>query len=171
MNLNNNQITELTAAVNAALFRLYQRDMSLIDREVNERSVAFRFGLYFTETIRETSFYTDNDLTIDFDYNRNIGEVKRMEGFSRTHGVYPDIILHHRGFNDKNILVIEFKGFWNNNNGERHRDFRKLVEFTHPQRNDYQYGLGVFVDLGPTFDTCQFTYFNNGIHYDQLEKI
>ena len=165
------QITELTTAINAALSRLYQRDGSLIERQVNERSVAFRFGLYFNETIRETSFYTDNDLTIDFDYNRNIGEVKRMEGFSRTHGVYPDIILHHRGFNDKNVLVIEFKGFWNNNNGERRRDFHKLSEFTHPQRNDYQYGLGIFVDLGPTLDTCQFTYFNNGIHYEHLERI
>ena len=165
------QITELTTAINAALSRLYQRDGSLIERQVNERSVAFRFGLYFNETIRETSFYTDNDLTIDFDYNRNIGEVKRMEGFSRTHGVYPDIILHHRGFNDKNILVIEFKGFWNNNNGERHRDYRKLVEFTHPQRNDYQYGFGVFVNLGQTLENCQFTYFRNGMHYEQMERI
>jgi hypothetical protein len=162
MNLMEDQIIELKTIVNSTIGSLYRYDISLMERRANERSIAFRFGLYFNETIRASSFAQDPDLTIDFDYNRNLDNVKNMHGFNDRHGVYPDIILHHRGFNDKNIFVIEFKGIWNRNVDDRKRDFTKLIEFTHPDRNDYQYGLGVFIDLGYDFDGCRFTYFLNG---------
>lgn len=162
MILKEEQIIELKTIVNRAIGSLYRYDISLMERRANERSIAFRFGLYFNETIRTSSFAEDPDLTIDFDYNRNLDQIKNMQGFNDTHGVYPDIILHHRGFNDKNMLVIEFKGIWNRNNRARRDDFRKLIEFTHPDRNDYQYGLGVFVDLSYDLGGCSFTYFLNG---------
>jgi hypothetical protein len=162
MNLKEEQIIELKTIVNRAIGSLYRYDISLMERQANERSIAFRFGLYFNETLRASSFAEDPDLTIDFDYNRNLDNVKNMHGFNDTHGVYPDIILHHRGFNDKNVVVIEFKGSWNRKRRARRDDFRKLIEFTHQDRNDYQYGLGVFVDLGYDLDGCSFTYFLNG---------
>lgn len=37
--------------------------------------------------------------------------------------VYPDFILHKRGSNDFNILIIEFKTWWNPQNDE---DIEKL---------------------------------------------
>ncbi len=162
MTLSEDQIYELKSIIHTAIHMLYDNDISLIERQANERSIAFRFGLYFTEIMRKSSFVDDVDLTIDFDYNRNLNQVKNMEGFSSTHGVYPDIILHHRGYNDKNVVVIEFKGIWNRNNRARQDDFRKLIGFTHPDRNDYQYRLGVFIDLGQDLDSCNFTYFLNG---------
>jgi hypothetical protein len=162
MNLMEDQIIELKTIVNRTIASLYNHDLSLMERKANERSIAFRFGLYFNENIRASSFAEDPDLTIDFDYNRNLDNVKNMHGFNDRHGVYPDIILHHRGFNDKNVVVIEFKGKWNRNNRARRDDFRKLIEFTHPDRNDYQYGLGVFIDLGYDHAGCNFTYFLNG---------
>ncbi len=162
MTLTKNQIYELKVMIIDTMQLLYYHDISLIQRQANERSIAFRFGLYFSKRKLQSSFAEDPDLTIDFDYNRNLDQVKNMEGFSDTHGVYPDIILHHRGYNDKNILVLEFKGIWNRNNKARRDDFRKLTEFTHPNRNDYQYGLGVFIDLGYDLDSCNFTYFLNG---------
>ncbi len=162
MKLTEEQITELKSIVNGAIATLYGHDFPLFERRANERSIAFRFGLYFIELLRHSSFVEDLDLTIDFDYNRNLDNVKNMYGFNDRHGVYPDIILHHRGYNDKNVLVIEFKGIWNKKKIARKDDFRKLREFTHPERNDYQYGLGIFVDLGYDFDGCTFTYFLNG---------
>lgn len=162
MILSLDHITELKVMILDTIQSLYKHDGSLIQRQANERSIAFRFGLYFNENIRTSSFAEDPDLTIDFDYNRNLDNVKNMHGFNDRHGVYPDIILHHRGFNDKNVIVIEFKGIWNRNNRARRADFRKLIEFTHPERNDYQYGLGVFIDLGNDLDGCTFTYFLNG---------
>ena len=41
--------------------------------------------------------------------------------------VYPDVILHKRGSNDDNILIIEFKTYWNDN---QYNDYAKIKEFT-----------------------------------------
>lgn len=163
MTLSPAQLTELKAMINTALQQLYNTDISLIQRHAHERSIAFRFGLYFAALL-PTSSFAGVDITVDFDYNRNGENAKLMEGFDPTHGVFPDLILHHRGFNDTNILVIEFKGTWNNDRAGRNSDIRKLIEFTHPERNDYQYGLGAFVDLNSTLENTQITFFINGEH-------
>lgn len=158
MILSKNQNTEIKGAIASALERVYARDYSLIERQAHERSCAFRFGLYFSEIMAQTSFGGDGDLTIDFDYNRNFKNVKNMKGFNPRHGIFPDIILHHRGFNDKNIVVIEFKGHWSRNG----RDDEKLRGFTNQEVNDYRYGLGVFVRLAKTLDSCEIVYYKNG---------
>lgn len=158
MILTNNQTAEIKGAIASALERVYSQDFSLIERRAHERSIAFRFGLYFSEIIQFTSFGDDDELTIDFDYNRNGEGVKDMEGFSLSHGVYPDIILHRRGFNNKNIVAFEFKGYWTADD----RDEEKLMGFTHPTRNNYQYGLGVFIRFGETLDNCEIIYYKNG---------
>lgn len=158
MTLEDTQIAELKGAISTALERVYERDILLIDRKAHERSIAFRFGLYFSEIIAQTSFGADEDLTIDFDYNRNGEGIKDMEGFSLSHGVYPDIILHRRGFNNKNVVAIEFKGYWT----AEGRDDEKLRGFTSPTQNDYHYGLGLFVRLNPTFAACELVYYRNG---------
>ena len=162
MTLSPEQIIELKAMINSALVRLYATDISMIRRRTHERSIAYRFALYFNDLIPSSTFSADNELTIDTDYNRNGETIKNMIGFNETHGVFPDFIFHHRGFNDKNVLVIEFKGAWNRKQKERADDIRKLIEFSHPERNDYQYGLGAFVDLNTTFENTQITYFING---------
>lgn len=158
MVLTQNQTAEIKGAIASALERVYRQDFSLIERRAHERSIAFRFGLYFSEIISFTSFGDDEELTIDFDYNRNGEGVKDMEGFSLSHGVYPDIILHRRGFNNKNVVAFEFKGHWTANG----RDDEKLIGFTHPTRNNYQYGLGVFIRLGRTLDECELVYYKEG---------
>ena len=105
MTLTTLQITELKAMINSALQQLYNTDISLIERHAHERSIAFRFGLYFAALL-PTSNFAGEGITVDFDYNRNGDNVKHLFGFNRRHGVFPDIILHHRGFNDTNILII-----------------------------------------------------------------
>lgn len=158
MILTENQRAEIKQAITSALERVYTDDLSLIEREAHERSIAFRFGLYFTEAVTQTSFGEDDELTIDFDYNRNQDNVKNMDGFNPIHGVLPDIILHHRGHNDKNVVVIEFKGYWSGNGN----DHEKLCGFTHQELNDYQYGLGVFIRLEKSMGECVMIYYRNG---------
>jgi hypothetical protein len=158
MVLSDNQTAEIKGAIASALERVYSNDLSLIERRAHERSIAFRFGLYFSATIAQTSFGKDIQLIIDLEYNRNQNNVKNMAGFNPRHGVFPDVILHHRGFNDKNIVVIEFKGYWNDQGG----DDAKLRGFTHQQENDYHYGLGVFIQLREALNECLFKYYKNG---------
>lgn len=158
MIITDNQTSEIKGAIASALERVYSQDFSLIESRAHERSIAFRFGLYFSEIIKQTSFCYDAELTIDFDYNRNGEGVKDMEGFSLSHGVYPDLIFHNRGYNNKNIVAFEFKGYWT----KKGRDEDKLKGFTHPTVNDYQYGLGVSILLCATLNECEIVYYKNG---------
>jgi len=53
MILTNNQTAEIKGAIASALERVYSQDFSLIERRAHERSIAFRFGLYFSENIQK----------------------------------------------------------------------------------------------------------------------
>ena len=104
----NQEITELKELLNKALQRLYENDMSLIERRANERAITFRFGVYLEELVKKSSF---KELNVDAEYNRNGTSTKSTD--SNPHGTYPDILLHQRETNDENKLVLEFKCYWN----------------------------------------------------------
>lgn len=145
MRLNNSQIVELTKSVNKALEKLYNDDRSLIEYLVSERAVVFRFGIYLNELLKETSFRQHN---LDCEYNRNQRDIKRTENFPK--GAIPDILLHRRHTNDENAMVIEFKGHWNRT--RRQKDLQKVKDFV-DQNGEFQYGIGILIELGPARPT------------------
>ena len=58
--------------------------------------------------------------------------------------VYPDFILHKRGTNDSNLLIIEFKTWWNSDNRE---DIEKLkAMMSDLYRYQYQYGYSIILN-------------------------
>lgn len=141
MILTNEQIEQLLTILKTALGELYNKDKELIDRAVNERDLAFRLGLHMNPMLQINEQLKNLDL--DIDYNKNGDEPKRTP--RRPKGAVPDLIIHKRGNNISNTLVVEIKGWWNKQ--ERKDDFIKLEDFTH-QDGEYKYGLGVFVELG-----------------------
>ncbi len=141
MKLSTAHIKELKGIVDEALQSLYQQDQELIEFAVNERSVVFRFGLYFAELLSKSSFSGYN---LDCEYNRNLGKPKNTKNFSG--GVIPDVLLHRRNSNEENILVLEFKGYWNKAN--RENDHKKIIDFiSQTEDNQYKYALGGVVEL------------------------
>lgn len=141
MQLSNNKITELKSLIDEALKKLYNNDPELIECAVNERSIVFRFGLYFAELLSNSSF---KGYHLDCEYNRNLGKPKRTKNFPT--GVIPDVLLHRRNANDENILVLEFKGYWNKS--DRNNDHNKIIDFTNQaEDNIYKYGIGGVVEI------------------------
>jgi hypothetical protein len=67
---------------------------------------------------------------------------KKTENF--PDGTYPDILLHKRGSNEHNLLIIEFKTWWSPDNS---RDLIKLKDFTRPD-GKYKYKCGLSIILG-----------------------
>lgn len=55
------------------------------------------------------------------EYNRNGARTKQLPSF--PNGKYPDVILHKRGSNNGNILIMEFKTYWNR---DRSNDKNKI---------------------------------------------
>ncbi len=140
MTLREEQLEILRQKVNSVLEKIYELDHALIQSGGQERSLSFRFGLYFNQEIGSTTWL--NGLDIDLEYNKNGMEPKRTP--RRPNGVVPDFILHQRGSNENNVMVIEFKGWWSNDSKEN--DVIKLEDFIH-QEGEYQYGLGFFIEF------------------------
>ncbi|MCF0126114.1 MAG: hypothetical protein HUJ68_10255, partial [Clostridia bacterium] len=139
-------IRELNDAINSSLDKLYERDLYLISNyasdepnHVSERAIVFRFGVYFDELLKEKL----PDYNLDSEYNRNKAEKKFLPSWED--GCFPDIIVHKRGSNDFNLLVIEFKTWWNSNQTD---DKQKIQQFC--SSDTYQYKYGATVLLGKT---------------------
>ena len=136
-------IEELTGAINSCLDKLYANDSYLIlnyaedeRNHVSERSIVFRFGIYFEEFVREKL----PDYNLDSEYNRNKADPKFLP--SLESGCYPDIIIHKRGSNDDNFVVIEFKTWWNSNQSD---DKQKIKEFCTSDAYQYKYGITILL--------------------------
>jgi len=129
----------LLSLVEKALVEVYAHQEYLIENRVSERSIVFWFGVYFHDLLRETEYAVYN---LDVEYNRNLRDMKRTEHFRR--GTYPDLILHERGCNKSNILVIEFKTWWNR---QQSKDIQKIKDFT-DSNGEYNFQTGLFIELG-----------------------
>ena len=58
----------------------------------------------------------------------------------------PDIILHQRGNNNHNLLVLEFKGWWNKN---QEYDKKKIEQLVSKEGCGYKEGYTIL--LGKNF--------------------
>ena len=152
----------IEAAIIKSLLNLYKRDTYLIinkpeeteenlrteknssDEEyknyVSERSVVFRFGLYLQEELNKSDMLSWYDL--DSDINRNLGMKKKIK--CRPNGAFPDIIIHKRGSNDYNLLIIECKTWWNRTKENITDDITKIKDFM-SEADGYSYKYGVIV--------------------------
>jgi len=105
----------LEPIINEALQKLYKNDNYLIcnlDEQhsvnhVGERSIAFRFGVYLQEIAKN-----DEKLklyNIDSEYDRCIYDLKKRTDEDKN--ARPDLIIHKRGNNDNNLLIIEREAY------------------------------------------------------------
>jgi hypothetical protein len=149
------------------------RDQDLIARNASERAIVAniysKVNTSFTQ--KKEAIQELDDLVIDIEYNRNGENSKEVFGkcdfcnkkdcfIKQRHFQYttslPDMIIHHRGFNDNNQVIFEYKKVSNRNNKDREDDKAKLIYFTCQQpfqdheNENYQYRIGFFIDLDLT---------------------
>lgn len=130
-------------AIIFALLNLLKHDRYLLEANANERSITFRFAMYLQSQIPEW--------TVDCEYNRDGIDPKRLghldifpdsdDEEART--VFPDVIVHHRGTNE-NQLVVEFKK--STSHVDRNIDLKKLRGYK--QQLEYRHALFVEVSAG-----------------------
>ena len=113
----------LDELIESALDKLYKQDIYLLEHEVHERTIVFRFGHYLQNLMDETEAF--RDYYLDFEYNRNGNQPKRIPAQSQN-GALPDLIIHQRGTNAHNLLIMEFKTPWNR---QIEDDCKKLRQF------------------------------------------
>ena len=103
--------TQVRAAVERAVDQLILVDQHLLDADCSERSVTHQLAVHLAA---EFPHYN-----VDCEYNRDGFDVKRLQLGERqvrvsddeldAVTVFPDIVVHIRGTNVSNLLVIELK--------------------------------------------------------------
>lgn len=150
----------LNSCIESALDLLYQNDRYLIQHpvrgrnkdlsHVSERACVFRFGVYFDFLFRQM---ISCHYHIDGEYNRNLENVKtvsRKGATEREQACIPDFIVHRRGNNEHNLLVIEFKTWWNSDQQNDQEKIKLLMD----EAGKYKYRFGVTVLFGKNRDQC-----------------
>jgi hypothetical protein len=110
-----------------SLKELIEKDLKLIELGASERSLTHRLAIYIEKQFP--------DYECDCEFNRaGVGTPKRVNGLNVA-SAYPDIIVHLRGTNASNLLVIEVKKEGVNNSEDR----LKLVQYI--REYGYQYAF------------------------------
>ena len=129
---------EVRGGLEQALKRLRAADQHLLENNSNERSIAARLAMYLHE-----HFSPEYDVDVDYNRKGDASAAKRLklpEEWRRpTDRVMPDVIVHHRGCNSQNLLVIEMKK--SPNKESRERDGQRIKAFC--EQLDYSYGARV----------------------------
>lgn len=134
-----------------AIEKLYQNDYSLIDRGCSERSIVFRLGIYLHEKIKCTKY------DIDCEFNRS-GHIPKY--FMDKKICYPDIIIHERGNDSNNMLVIEVKTANCKTKNLYINDKCKLEKFTDKAEGKYKYKIGLHVFISANI--CNIAWYSYG---------
>ena len=132
---------KLENIIKEACEKLYKEDKYLIKFHVCERAIVFRFGIYLEEIMRRDEQLKKYNL--DNEYNRNIKQPKLLPYHIR--GVYPDLIIHKRGNNRNNLMIMECKTEWNNDIED---DLDKINYFVNSEgRYKYKYGISIIFNI------------------------
>lgn len=147
-------LEELKVKINAGLDKLKENDRHLLTVNASERSITSKLASYLQVEFSEYN--------VDSEYNR-LGKTtkilrvpkdnKNWDDLKRQ-SVFPDIIVHERGPEGKNILVIEVKKSTNPDPGDA--DKAKLQAF---RKEPYNYEFGLFLKVGIGQDKDEFEWF------------
>jgi len=129
---------EVKKHVNKALKQLLEKDIFLLQNNLNERTISHKLAEYLQGEFP--------DWNVDREYNRKFEKIKKLhpedikndDTDART--VYPDIIIHHRNTDD-NLLIIEIKK--NASESDKENDIDKIRGFI----EEYKYSYGLFIDF------------------------
>ena len=130
-----------------ALDRLYENDSYLIinkpfvhKENPSEEGLIFRFGIYLQAYMDNETFLQGYHL--DMEYNR-IQDAKKTQS-SFKHASYPDLIIHERGSNDYNLLIMECTTWWDSDVYLKQQDILRIKELTQHSCN-HHFAIGSYI--------------------------
>lgn len=121
-----------------ALRQPFANDAFLLEADVAERAIAARIAFYLAPLFPRHQ--------VDVEYNRHGIEPKIVnlpEGFQRggRRLIYPDMVVHQRGHDEENILVIQIK---RETNAEPRNYDHAVIEAL---KREFRYARGLLIDL------------------------
>ncbi len=153
---------EVKEKVEIALGMLLKNDAFLLEHDVNERSISHKLAEYLQQLFP--------DYNVDCEYNWQVDDPcykelsftseEEKQFYTKTdeekikdknaHTVYPDVIIHQRGHNRDNLLIIEMKKTSNKDERARERDKLKLKKYK--DKFSYEFILSLDIPTSGEFN-------------------
>ncbi len=127
--------------LNAALERLAREDGYLFENNLGERCIAARLAMYLQAEFPEHN--VDAEYNRDGDIPKHLGLNDDCANYRDENGqmlVVPDVIVHRRGVEGPNILVLEVKK--TSNPAPRDCDRARIRAFC----RQYEYEFGALIE-------------------------
>jgi hypothetical protein len=155
-----------------------EKERDNIIANISERNLCGRLMLYFDAARLR---YGLTDYFTDTEYNRNLGDIKRiMHSRTGSNIITYDIILHSRGQQrDDNLIAIEMKKKIHSR-ASKNADRARLVALTRTRaaarrlsrRSNHVYGyqLGLFVELDTDGEAYLLEIYQEGAKINELRE-
>ena len=111
---------------------------SLLRRNASERAIAAKLAIHLAQG------FPDHDVDVEYDRHGLAAKTLELPAECRGGGkrrVIPDIVIHHRGSDDENLVAIEIKK--RSNKESRDYDRAKLVAM----KSQLRYRVAVSLEL------------------------
>jgi hypothetical protein len=166
---------EIKLNLEKAIDRLFVNDFYLIQNAAHERSITHMLARHLVDLFPDYDIDCEYDLDItnvegSYPLRKEIeileNELKKVKKYIKDSpdkfindyseilvpiNIYPDIIIHKRGTNKLNTLIIELKKSINNNAKSNKLDKLKLKAYT-SQRLHYRLGAYINLSVGKNFE-------------------
>lgn len=129
---------ELVPVVLLCVERLLNEDAELLRLGVHEQAISGRLAGYLQHECQDSN--------VDTEYNRHAVQVKTARLPSGRKNVVPDIVVHSRGNDHRNRLVIELKVEGRGDGDDRRHAHEKLDALV--RGDEFRYELGLYLELG-----------------------
>ena len=167
--------TEIITKLEEAVDRLFVNDHYLIENKAHERSITHILAKHLADLFPLYDIDCEYDLDITnfkgrYPNKKEIeilrDELEKVKTYIKNStektineygeiivplNIYPDIIIHKRGTNKLNTLIIELKKSTNNNRKSIQLDNLKLEAYT-SQKLSYRFGAYIDLSVGVNFD-------------------
>ena len=128
-----------------AIARVKAEDCHLLMIDVSERCIATRLAMYLRE------HFDNYNYAVDVEYNRHGEDKKQLHDLVHKHDcsrasddggqrVLPDVIVHKRGHDNSNLLIIEMK-----KSAANQDDIKRAKRRIRAFRDELDYKFGALV--------------------------
>jgi len=147
---------EILNNIDLAIGIFFSNDFCLVKRDLNERSIQFKLATYLQVLFKENDVdceyngdtSKENDIKALNIAKDEINKINKPNSKEDSYRISPDIIIHKRGSNDFNLVVIEIKKSTSN---ELYKGF-DLIKLKHLTidylGNKYNYKIGMALVFG-----------------------
>ncbi|RZF53057.1 hypothetical protein EXE30_07975 [Acinetobacter halotolerans] len=145
--------------LSSAKTSLNNNDQELLILGGNEQSLVFRLGVYLHQQLEK-----DGAVALDSEYTKHAKNPKLLN----ERIIRPDLVIHQRGHDIHNLVVIECKRRAGYQSKKAKSDIDKLKKLT-TQGFGYGYRVGVFLNFKN--ESVEATFIQNGEIVTGWEKV